>query len=245
MPDALYDDPEFLELYELFPRQQQGLDGAPEWADLEAMLPDVSGRSFLDLGCGFGWHTRWAGQNGATRILGIDASQRMLDRAVATTESDAVEYRVGDLDHLDFSKAENRFDVVFSSLAFHYIADLNRLFQATFAATNPGGSIVFSVEHPLMTGPTRLEAVEVDGTTIWPVDRYADEGPRTRKWLVDGVEKQHHTVATWINSLIEAGYVIGKVVEWSPTKAQVDAHPDWAIERTRPPFLMIAANVPA
>ncbi len=241
MSDPLYDDPEFLELYELFPRQQKGLAGAGEWPDLQALLPSVSNRSFLDLGCGFGWHTRWAAENGASRVLGLDASKKMLDRAIATTDNPAVEYRLTDLDNLDLEG--ETFDVVFSSLTLHYVADLDQLFTTTRAATAAGGSIVFNVEHPLMTGPTKLDAIDHHGTTVWPVDRYADEGPRTRTWLVEGVRKHHRTVASWVNGLIDAGYSIDRLVEWSPTSEQVAENPAWEIDRTRPPFLMVAAHV--
>lgn len=240
MPEPLYDDPEFLELYELFPRQQNGLAGAGEWPDLLAMIPNVAGRSFLDLGCGFGWHTRWAAENGASRVVGLDASQKMLDRALATTNHPAVEYRLADLDHLSLDG--ETFDIVFSSLTLHYVNDLHQLFRATRAATNNGGSIVFNVEHPIMTGPTKLEAIDDGGITVWPVDRYADEGPRTRTWLVEGVRKHHRTVATWINALIDASYTIEQVIEWSPSPQQVADNPGWAIDRTRPPFLMVAAR---
>ena len=44
-----------------------------------AMLPEVSGRRAVDLGCGFGWFCRWARQNGAASVLGLDVSEK-LDR---------------------------------------------------------------------------------------------------------------------------------------------------------------------
>ena len=40
-------------------------EGAPEWPDLEAMLPPLSGLRVLDLGCGYGWFCRWARAAGA------------------------------------------------------------------------------------------------------------------------------------------------------------------------------------
>lgn len=239
MSDPLYDDPEFHERYKQFPRQQRGLAGAPEWPTIEALIPNVRDASFLDLGCGFGWHSRWAAEQGARRVLGIDASQRMLDEAAATTSTAAVEYQVGDLETIEFAET---FDVTFSSLALHYVADIDRLFRSVRAATRPGGSFVFSVEHPLMTGPTRLEAIEVEGEAAWPVDRYCDEGPRTRTWLVDDVIKQHRTVGTWINALVDADYAISRVLEWTPTAADVAENPAWSIDRVRPPFLIIAAT---
>ncbi|HEY1299762.1 MAG TPA: class I SAM-dependent methyltransferase, partial [Stellaceae bacterium] len=83
MPQNIYDDAEFFAEYSRLPRSVAGLDGAPEWPALHALLPDLSGASVLDLGCGFGWFCRWARQQGAARVLGIDISRRMLERARA------------------------------------------------------------------------------------------------------------------------------------------------------------------
>jgi len=56
----IYDDEGFFEGYSGLPRSVKGLDGAPEWPSLQALLPDMTGRSVVDLGCGFGWFSRWA-----------------------------------------------------------------------------------------------------------------------------------------------------------------------------------------
>jgi hypothetical protein len=55
----VYDDPDFFAGYSALPRSVQGLDGAPEWPSLQALLPDLAGREVVDLGCGFGWFSRW------------------------------------------------------------------------------------------------------------------------------------------------------------------------------------------
>lgn len=54
MAQNIYDDPCFFAAYSRLPRSQQGLDAAPEWAALHAMLPPLAGLRVLDLGCGFG-----------------------------------------------------------------------------------------------------------------------------------------------------------------------------------------------
>ncbi|GAW27416.1 putative SAM-dependent methyltransferase [Rosellinia necatrix] len=54
MSQNIYDQHEFFQNYIQLDRQMKGLDGAPEWPQLCAMLPDLKGDSLLDLGCGFG-----------------------------------------------------------------------------------------------------------------------------------------------------------------------------------------------
>jgi hypothetical protein len=77
---------------------------------------------------------------------------------------------------------------------------------------------------------------------IWPVEGYLDEGPRKTDWLAKGVIKQHRTIATYIDLLIRSGFSLSHVDEWGPSREQVAAHPDWADERQRPPFLLVACS---
>ncbi len=65
MTQNIYDDPAFFEGYSRLNRSIHGLDGAPEWPALRALLPDLHGRRVLDLGCGYGWFSRWAAGQGA------------------------------------------------------------------------------------------------------------------------------------------------------------------------------------
>lgn len=81
MAQNIYDRPDFFAGYSQLPRQRHGLAGAPEWPAIRAMLPDIAGRRVLDLGCGFGWAARWMRESGARSVLGIDLSERMIDRA--------------------------------------------------------------------------------------------------------------------------------------------------------------------
>src|ERR1044072_3061458 len=78
MTENIYDNDEFFAGYLRLPRSVAGLDGAPEWPALRAMLPDLHGGNVLDLGCGFGWFCRWAREQGAAYVVGIDVSEKML-----------------------------------------------------------------------------------------------------------------------------------------------------------------------
>lgn len=54
MTRDIYDEPAFFAGYSQMRRSVEGLDGAPEWPALRAMLPEVGGLRVVDLGCGFG-----------------------------------------------------------------------------------------------------------------------------------------------------------------------------------------------
>jgi len=241
MAQNIYDDEGFFAEYSRLPRSVEGLAAAPEWPALRAMLPDLRGKSVIDLGCGFGWFCRWARAHGAARVLGIDVSEKMLARAKAETYDAAITYIKTDMEHLELPASS--FDLAYSSLAFHYIEDLRSLMSKVHRSLAAEGRLVFSVEHPIYTAPSEPKfAVNSSGRATWPVDGYLDEGPRTTEWLAKGVIKQHRTMATYINALVEVGFAISHIDEWGPTREHIAAHPDWAYDHQRPPFLLITAT---
>jgi SAM-dependent methyltransferase len=135
------------------------------------------------------------------------------------------------------------FDVVYSSLALHYIANLDTLLSQVHRSLVEGGSLVFSVEHPIYTAPADPNwFVAATGRKVWPVDRYLDEGPRSTDWLAKGVIKQHRTLATYLNAILRSGFALRHVEEWGPTEEQIAARPQFADEHQRPPFLLVAAR---
>jgi SAM-dependent methyltransferase len=237
----VYDNQEFFEGYSRLPRSVEGLDGAPEWPALRDLVGDVRGLRVLDLGCGFGWFCRWAREQGAARVLGLDVSEKMLERARATTTDSAVTYRRADLETLELSPAA--FDVIYSSLALHYLERLDRLIGEIQRALGSGGRLVFSVEHPIYTAPEQPGwSTDAAGRQTWPVDHYLEEGPRSTDWLTKGVIKHHRTIGTYLGLLLQHGFTITHVEEWGPNKAQIAAKPSLAIERERPAFLLVAAS---
>jgi SAM-dependent methyltransferase len=241
MTQNIYDDAEFFESYGRLERSVEGLAGAAEWPDLRAMLPDLRGLRIVDLGCGYGWFCRWAREQGAARVHGFDVSDRMLARAAAMTADDGIIYARADLERLGLPARS--FDLAFSSLALHYVTDIARLLATVHQALHPGGRLVFSVEHPINTAPLRPGwSKTAEGEEAWPLDSYLVEGRRVTDWLGKRVVKQHRTIASQLNLLIGLGFAISHVVEWGPSDEQIAAHPDWAKERHRPLFLLIAAR---
>jgi ubiquinone/menaquinone biosynthesis C-methylase UbiE len=241
MTQNIYDNPEFFGNYSKLPRSVEGLDAAAEFPAIRALLPDLHGCNVLDLGCGFGWFCRWARQNGAATVLGLDVSENMLNRARSDTHDTAITYRRADMESLTLPP--HSFDLAYSSLALHYIADLPALLTTVHASLVPGGRLVFSVEHPIYTAPSAPEwRTDAAGHQTWPVDDYLDEGPRTTDWLAKGVIKQHRTLAGYVNMLLELGFTLSRIEEWGPTDAQIAAQPTLADARDRPPFLLVAAR---
>ena len=241
MAQNIYDTPEFFDGYSRMDRSVRGLDGAPEWPAVRALMPELRGKRVVDLGCGFGWFARWAISQGAASVLGIDLSENMLARARAETADLGVRYLHADLESLELP--EEAFDLAYSSLALHYVEDFRRLVGGVFRALVSGGHFVFSIEHPIYMASTRAGWMATeDGGRTWPVDHYAVEGPRVTEWLAKDVRKQHRTLGTTLNTLIGTGFAIRRVVEWSPTPEEVASRPSLADELERPMMLLVAAQ---
>ncbi|KIW02923.1 uncharacterized protein PV09_05969 [Verruconis gallopava] len=251
MPQNIYDDSSFFANYSLLPRSVHGLGGAAEWPTMKRLVGNVKDKDVLDLGCGMGWFCRWARDEGARSVLGTDISQNMLrqarsfDNALSSgAVSNALIYERNDLECLELPS--EKYDLVYSSLAFHYLPSVDRLFSNIFRALRPGGRLVFSVEHPIMTAPL---GPAFDGTyrrdergdVFWPLNSYSIEGLRETTWLgVTGVQKYHRAAETYLNSLIHSGFMLTTVREsWDGMNRKPRSNEeDWGGHR---PFLLIIA----
>lgn len=237
----IYDNPEFFEGYSQLPRQVHGLAGAPEWPTIRAMLPDLTGKRIVDLGCGFGWFARWARKHGAASVLGLDVSENMIARAKVSTADPAIEYRIADLEVIELPEAS--FDLTYSALTFHYIEDFGRLAREVYRALTPGSHFVFTIEHPIYMAAAHPRWIaDEEGRKTWPVNRYAIEGERRTDWFAKGVLKYHRRIGTTLNTLIEAGFSIRRVEEFAPTPDQIDENPELAEEMERPMMLLVFAQ---
>lgn len=239
--ENVYDEASFFKEYAHMPRSEQGLDGAGEWHELRKLLPDFSGRRVLDLGCGFGWHCRYATEHGAAQVLGIDLSENMLTVAREKNADPRIEYRQMAIE--DFAYPENAYDVVISSLALHYVDSFAEVCGKVARCLTPGGDFVFSVEHPIFTAYGTQDWIYSDAgePLFWPVDRYFTEGMRTAVFLGHTVEKQHKTLTTYLNEPLLHGLTITRVVEPRPDDRMMNM-PGMADELRRPMMLLVAAK---
>lgn len=240
MSQNIYDQADFFAAYSRLPRSEKGLDAAPEWPVLRGWLGDLSGARVLDLGCGFGWFCRWARGVGASEVLGLDLSRNMLAAARAAGADAAIRYETADLETAPI--APGAWDLIYSSLALHYVAGIDPLFARIAAGLRPGGRFTFTVEHPLYTAPSAPGFREIDGCRVWPLDRYLDAGPRTTDWLAPGVVKQHRPIGAYLAALLAAGLRLEHFEEWAPSLSQIRDNPTWTQGRDCPYFLLVSAR---
>lgn len=242
MKQNKYDDVNFFSAYEKMPRSVKGLEGGGEWHVLKELLPELRNKSVLDLGCGFGWHCRYAREQQARSVIGVDISEKMLQKAREMTNDSLISYIKMPIEDINFS--ESQFDVVISSLAFHYINSFEAICKKVYNFLKPEGSFVFSVEHPIFTSRNEQDwYYDVKGKRLhWAVDNYQSEGLRETTFLTENVIKYHRTFSTYINDLINAGFIVRTVKEPIPSEEMLKSIPEMKDELRRPMFLIISAE---
>ena len=135
-----------------------------EHATVIELLPEVRGLTVLDAGCGSGRYLRELGERGA-RVIGMDLSSAMLDRARETTTRIAR----ADIRALPFDAMS--IDLVVCGLALGDVAELELALMEMARVLRHRGRIVYSVVHPAGEAAGWSRTFESDGRQ-WAVDGF-------------------------------------------------------------------------
>ena len=237
-----YDQEEFFAEYAKMARSREGLSASGEWHQLRPMFPSIQGKKVLDLGCGYGWHCRFAAEQGAEQILGIDLSQKMIEEAKKRTQDPRITYRICGMEEYEYP--ENTWDLVVSNLALHYVEGIEEIFQKVYRTLKEEGVFLFNIEHPVFTAGVGQEWIYGDDgkPQFWPVDNYFMPGERTTNFLGCSVTKQHHTLTQILMGLLKQGFELKAVEEAQPPEEMMEI-PGMKDELRRPMMLLVKAQV--
>lgn len=236
-----YDNPMFFEEYAKMSRSKDGLSAAGEWHQLKPLFPPLQGKTVLDLGCGYGWHCKFAAEQGAVHILGLDLSRKMIEEARKRNRAKTIEYRICGIE--DYEYPEIMWDCVVSNLALHYIEDIETIFKQVYQTLKPGGVFIFNMEHPVFTAGIRQDWIYAeDGKPqYWPIDNYFIPGKRSMRFLGCDVVKQHHTLTQILMGLLNHGFELKAVQEAQPPEEMMNI-PGMEDELRRPMMLLVKAE---
>ncbi len=241
-PQNIYDNPDFFEAYKTLREGKAGFNDALEQPAIISLLPDLSGKRLLELGCGFGDFAAFASDHGAAAITAIDVSSKMISTAKEKNQRDNITFKEVAVEH--FAHSSGAFDLIVSSLALHYVEDFDDIAKKVSNLLKPGGLFIFSVEHPICTAyPEAIIKTDEAGRSFHPIYNYRDEIAFEQTWFVPGVKKYHRKVSTYINTLIKNNMVINNVLEPMPSDELIDGNEKFSIHKIRPPLLIIKATV--
>ena len=233
----IYDDEIFFEGYKKIRENELNANNMFEIPALFSMMPDLNGKKVLDLGCGFGEHCMRLIHDGADQVLGIDISEKMLEIARKENRDPKISYINMPME--DIGQLNEQFDMVISSLAFHYVEDFSGVVKNIYKMLCEGGSFIFSQENPLCTchsGDNRWTKDENGNKIYLNLANYGVEGERESVWFVNNVKKYHRTFSTIVNTLIEAGFTIEKMIEPLPTEKLLEEYPQYKDLFHKPDF---------
>jgi 2-polyprenyl-3-methyl-5-hydroxy-6-metoxy-1,4-benzoquinol methylase len=175
--------------------------------------PSIQGARVLDVACGHGRASRALARLGAD-VIGVDISAELVAQARSseTAHPLGITYCVADVADPDQWWDGAPFDGAACEMAMMDIDDLRGTVNAVATTVRPGGWFVTSMVHPCFPGN---EA----GLSSWPPEEsYFSEG----WWTSTGhnpdgarirVGSSHRTLSTYLNTLIEAGFAVERVVE--------------------------------
>jgi len=239
----IFDDAAFFEGYKQIRENTFSANNVEEKPQLFSLLPDLSGKRILDLGCGYGENCKKFIEMGAAFVMGIDISEKMLE--VAREKHAGSNIVFAQMGMEDLPQLEETFDLVVSSLAIHYVCDFDKLVHDVAQRLNDGGFFIFSQEHPITTAP--LSGIKwyqkndvIEGMLLTD---YAKEGRRDVSWIIEHVIKYHRTTASIINSLIDGGFTICHMIE--STVPEEIIRQEICLSRCRhvPDYLMVKAQL--
>lgn len=239
----IYDNETFFEGYKRLRDNPLNANDLFEIPALLSLMPDLNGKSVLDLGCGFGDHCMKYAEMGAERITGVDISEKMLAVAREKNSAPKIEYIRMPIEEI--SQLRNRYDIVISSLAFHYVEDLGAVLRSIHSLLCDGGILVFSQENPLVTCHSSGErwTRDASGNKLYVnLSDYGIEGERRTKWFVEGVQIYHRMFSTIAELLIDSGFSIERMIEPLPDEELLKSFPEYRDLFHKPDFLIIRAG---
>ncbi|HYH91042.1 MAG TPA: methyltransferase domain-containing protein [Solirubrobacteraceae bacterium] len=237
---AFYDLPGVLERYrEARPPGVSDPNRVMEEPALLEALGSVEGLRVVDLGCGDAALGRRLLSAGCARYLAIDGSARMVEAARETLRGTAGEVERRDIE--DFSAPPGAFDLVVSRMALHYVEDVSRVLSACHACLAPGGRVVFTVVHPVITSHDARASTE-ELRADWVVDDYFAAGPRELDWLGGAVVWHHRTIEAYVAALQGAGLALTAVRECPPRRERFEGDETELARRNRIPLFLLLAG---
>ncbi|WP_414043196.1 class I SAM-dependent methyltransferase [Macrococcus sp. EM39E] len=243
MSQNIYDNEHFYKGYTKIRNNKLSYNEIIEMPVMKAELPNIEGKMVLDIGCGMGKFIQYMLDMNPKQIVGLDISNNMISYAKDNINDERVSFVVSDI--LSF-ETETKFDVIVSSLAFHYVEDYEALILKLNGMLIRGGVLLFSTEHPLTTATKQQENwCHVESRhNHYKLDHYFEESARPIEWIETEVIRYHRTIGTLINTLIENEFQIERVIDTGNTEISLKLWDEEDIMKVnhRPPFIVIKAK---
>ena len=194
----IYDNEIFFSGYSKIRENKSNANELFEKPALFSLLPALKDKTVLDLGCGYGEHCMRFVKEGAKKVTGIDISQKMLAVAKAENAHQSITYLHMPME--DIGDLQERFDIVVSSLAFHYVEDFQALIKNIYG---PNGNLPSNFSIDKEYNDIKLEIPEgMNEEMVTAIVLGAMMNPANMsKKLTSSNERTSRSSSAWIRSL--------------------------------------------
>lgn len=204
-----------------------------------AMLPEIGGLEGLDIGCGEGNNTRIFASLGAS-MTALDISPTFIEAAKAMEQEKplGIKYVLGSA--LDLPFEDGSFDFCVATMSFMDIPEPEKALAEAFRVLKPGGFFQFSITHPCFDTPVRFWVLDENGNKkALAVGGYFDElSGDILEWIFAVTPQElkdkypkfktpcfRKTLSSWINMIVDTGFVVERLGEPRPTEEVCQKYP--------------------
>ncbi|MEN8699945.1 class I SAM-dependent methyltransferase [Bacillus infantis] len=237
-PEA-YDDEGFFSSYLFRRNRAESPNHTMEEPAFYSLAGSPAGKEILEIGCGDGSYASSLLEAECASYTGIEGSQNMARQAQKRLENSngtVIHSRIE-----DYEWEQEKYDLILSRLVLHYIEDLGQVFSHIYSALKPGGRLVISLQHPLLTSSFKSMGKDVKKED-WIVDDYFLTGKREEPWIGGLVVKYHRTVEDYFTLLQQAGLAVEGLKEAVPEERFFKDKSEYERRRRIPLFLLFSCR---
>ena len=239
----------------LFTRPALTLDpiSARDRLDPEGRLGDVAAKDVLCLACGGGQQSiAFALLKANVTVLDLSEAQLNRDREAAAHFDVDIKILQGDMRDLSHFE-EAGFDIVYHSYSLGFVPNVRVVFQQVARVLRPGGVYHFMCANPFFMGMQEKDW-NGDGYTIkHPYVNGAEITYEDQEWVynrsksgaaIPAPREFRHTLSALISGLVEQGFIIQHVSDYSSFNPDPNAEPGtWShFVSIAPPWLSFWAS---
>ena len=199
----------------------------------------IGQQEILDIGGGEGRVSRHLIEKNDCDVVCLDFSVRQLRAAKAKERR--MRYVQASAADLPFRKGA--FDGAVACLVFEHILELRQVIEEVHRVLRQGGKFVLILNHPVIQTPDSgfiQDHVTEPPTKYWRIADYLIETTHFEE-----VEKgiflpyEHRSISSYINTLIDAGFIIQRLYEPSPSDDFIVKNPEFSNIRSIPRLLFV------
>jgi SAM-dependent methyltransferase len=183
------------------------------------LIPDLSDKRALELGCGSGHSLAYLWEyKHAREVWGLDLSEEQIRFTRELLDKKGIPSKLF-LSPMDENPGipENFFDLILSIYAVGWTPDLSGTLALVHSYLQPGGLLIFSGEHP---GYRSLRYHPELEKYVFETS-YLDEGPTLHtSWRDVEIVINHRKLSTYLNAITKSGLILDQIIESEPNLTQ-------------------------